>query len=305
MPIGINYGAGLLKLFHDIVNEPPYIKDVRISGGNFTYCYSVTPGTLASFTRDVVPTGPSGQMEYDQDYDIDITFSEPVDGVSFSFQGINVTGPPGGSSDDAGNWHGRFRFENSLNQTPPSCDSDISLKINAHDRHNHFGGLGTELDLDPTTVAHRETEEPYNWIGYESVDRTVASFKAPCDCGADKDKTNPTITLASKPGCFNNTVEFTGSASDNCSLQSVTVNGQSVSIGEKGGDFSVTLNLPEGESTVTAVASDAAGNTAQTSVNVNVDSTAPKVVSKTPEGGPVALSAGEKQCRFLKGQVWC
>jgi hypothetical protein len=147
------------------------------------------------------------------------------------------------------------------------------------------------IDVRATDADGNTTPDDVNIDGIPEND-TIFSCSI-SQCSASGDTIEPTVSLnPSLPCLASGSVTLTGHASDNCSLKNVMVNGQSVSIGEKGGDFSVTLNLPEGESTVTAVASDAAGNTAQTSVNVNVDSTAPKVVSKTPEGGPVALSAG-------------
>lgn len=80
-------------------------------------------------------------------------------------------------------------------------------------------------------------------------------------------------------------ITVTGSASDETELASVTVNGVAVVI--SGGAFSATISLNEGANTLTAVAADAAGNTASSSIVVTrsktvVDAVLPLVAITSP-----------------------
>lgn len=66
---------------------------------------------------------------------------------------------------------------------------------------------------------------------------------------------------------------------------SVTINGTSATI--SGGNFSASVTLSEGNNTITATATDPAGNAATASVAVNLDTVPPVIVISSPTNGQV------------------
>lgn len=109
-----------------------------------------------------------------------------------------------------------------------------------------------------------------------------------CAVEPPADTTPPQVSITS-PADSSETSEpsilVTGSASDETELASVTVNGVAAVI--SGGTFSATISLNEGVNTLTAVATDAAGNTASSSIavilsQVVVDTVPPVVAITTP-----------------------
>lgn len=90
------------------------------------------------------------------------------------------------------------------------------------------------------------------------------------------DTTPPTISIDSPSDgavVSDASLLVSGTAGDNVEVAGVTVNGVNASL--SGTQFSATIGLSEGANTVTAVATDAAGNTASTSIQVALDTGAP------------------------------
>lgn len=102
-----------------------------------------------------------------------------------------------------------------------------------------------------------------------------------------QDTAPPTVSITSPANgamTAGASVTVTGTASDTGSgIASVTVNGVAAEITD--GAFSATIILTEGENTITAVAADAAGNTASASVSVVLDTTPPALSITTPSAG--------------------
>lgn len=98
------------------------------------------------------------------------------------------------------------------------------------------------------------------------------------------DETLPDITIISpEDGVLLNTpsITVTGNASDSISwIKSVTVNGTSA--GLTGETYTSDIQLTEGQNTITATATDAAGNTGTATITVTLDTTPPAVTSTTP-----------------------
>ncbi len=102
------------------------------------------------------------------------------------------------------------------------------------------------------------------------------------------DTAPPVVTISSP---VNNTtlntpsITVTGTASDTLSgLSSVSVNGINTQI--TGETYTVSnIQLTEGSNTITATASDKAGNTATSSITVNLDTTAPVISITSPVDG--------------------
>ncbi len=87
---------------------------------------------------------------------------------------------------------------------------------------------------------------------------------------AAADTVPPLVSITSPTGgseTSETSIQVAGSASDETELASVTVNGVSATL--SGNTFSATIPLSEGANTLTAVATDAAGNTASSSVTVS------------------------------------
>jgi hypothetical protein len=88
-------------------------------------------------------------------------------------------------------------------------------------------------------------------------------------------------------------VVVTGTASDNIGVTSLKVNGVPTSVNPDG-TWSQRIDLPSGGQTITAVAADGAGNTAQAQETVNIgllQCTVPNVGGKTTADAASALSA--------------
>jgi len=98
------------------------------------------------------------------------------------------------------------------------------------------------------------------------------------------DEILPDITITSpEDNALLNTpsVTVTGNVSDSiCWIKSVTVNGTSA--GLTGETYTSDIQLTEGQNTITATATDAAGNTGTATIAVTLDTTPPAVTSTTP-----------------------
>lgn len=67
-----------------------------------------------------------------------------------------------------------------------------------------------------------------------------------------------------------------------------TINGQSVTVGSNG-TFSTTVELTEGDNTITVIAKDAAGKTTTVTRKVTLDTVAPVFVSATLSENPITV----------------
>lgn len=98
------------------------------------------------------------------------------------------------------------------------------------------------------------------------------------------DEILPDITITSPEyGALLNTpsITVTGNASDSISwIKSVTVNGTST--GLTGETYTSDIQLTEGQNTITAMATDAGGNTNTATITVTLDTTPPAITSTTP-----------------------
>jgi RHS repeat-associated protein len=98
------------------------------------------------------------------------------------------------------------------------------------------------------------------------------------------DDVPPVVTISSPAdGIFFNSqsITVTGSASDSISdVSSLSINGAVVPL--RNDTFSTPVSLTEGANSITVVATDAAGNTAQSTVTVTLDTTAPQLSVAMP-----------------------
>jgi uncharacterized protein YfaP (DUF2135 family) len=118
-----------------------------------------------------------------------------------------------------------------------------------------------------------------------SVAITVASATA--------DTTPPTLNVSAlADGSSTNkvTLNVSGTAADAGGLQSVTVNGQPVTVGADG-SFSTALNLVAGSNAVTVIAADKAGNETTNSRTVTYDPTAPVLAITAPADNSTSVQS--------------
>jgi hypothetical protein len=101
---------------------------------------------------------------------------------------------------------------------------------------------------------------------------------------ATTDTTKPTLSVSALAGgSYTNktTLNISGNASDAGGLQSVTVNGQPVTVNADG-SFSAALALVTGANTVTVIATDKAGNQQSDTRIINFDPAAPVLTVSSP-----------------------
>ena len=188
-PYIIEYSAGFYELYYDIVNHPPFVKNVKVEqlerGTLVTKYYKEWKDTHipkdenAKFRRIEKRTsnieeevnkvvGPGKAV-------ITIEFSEPVKDVTVNLGNTSLSGS---LYDKDENWRGEYIFpEDSSNKGVQT------LSIKATDKERHYLGEGAELDPDPGTPAKRKCESAatetwphkviknasleYRWEGYE------------------------------------------------------------------------------------------------------------------------------------------
>ena len=109
------------------------------------------------------------------------------------------------------------------------------------------------------------------------------------------DITPPTVQIGAPANgavLGSGSVTVSGTATDNIGVVDVNItNGGSTSASVSGNSFTATLTLAEGAHTITATASDAAGNSASQSVDVVIDLTAPTVDILSPADGATLMSS--------------
>lgn len=153
----------------------------------------------------------------------------------------------------------------------------------------HLSGIQTAVDAGETTYCLAT-----------DIDSNIRPQGVACDIGADEiassggsDTTPPTVSVTAPTASakLRGSVSLTASASDNVGVASVQFKLDGVNIGsaDTTSPYSTTWDTSttsNGSHTLTAVASDAAGNTTtSSSVTVTVDNTAPSVSVTTPSSG--------------------
>lgn len=114
------------------------------------------------------------------------------------------------------------------------------------------------------------------------------------------------VTSPSDGGVVNSSqLSVSGTATDASGIKQLLVNGQSVSVAS-GGAFSATLNIAEGQNTVTVVATDNADNSATVTLKVTLDTAAPQITLNSPldkgdftTNNPAAFTVSGKVSKVL------
>lgn len=116
------------------------------------------------------------------------------------------------------------------------------------------------------------------------------------------DTDNPILNVTSPTeGAIlsSNTVPVSGTATDAGSgIASLTVNEATVPV-ETGGSFSANVTMPDGDGSITVIAIDRAGNTAQVTRSITVDTSPPQLVVLSPSEGLITT----QQSLIVSGTV--
>lgn len=148
-----------------------------------------------------------------------------------------------------------------------------------------------ELDYTATAVSSGQTGGYYN----VEVEATASDGATATDSGTTntglrlvvQDTTNPTLTVTSPSNNLvtaASSITVSGTAKDDSGIQSVTVNGKTVTVGSNGA-FSTTVSLSGGSNTITIVATDNAGNTTTITRTVTRATSGPTLTITSPTSG--------------------
>ncbi len=120
----------------------------------------------------------------------------------------------------------------------------------------------------------------------DSANNTSSAYSA----AITLDTTPPALTLSTLPDgsiTNNDTLNIAGTATDNIGLQSVMISNATVTVNANG-TFSQALKLVAGSNTITAIATDFAGNTMTDTRTITLDQTAPQITITSPTDNSVA-----------------
>ena len=174
IPACISYTAGLMKYFYDIVNEPPYVKEVKITqdgssiyGGYWKDQFDSGGKLIGRTLKPLSGEEINPKIAKAGEIVITVTFNEPVYELSASdirIGGYNLDRSPT-SMDGNVAWRGRFTIP-----SDGSMDGQQEITIFARDRNEHLttrNYAGDELDSEPSTIAKAKSTGNYDWTDYE------------------------------------------------------------------------------------------------------------------------------------------
>lgn len=200
----------------------------------------------------------------------------------------------GTATDNAGNTASTSITVN-IDETPPTITASASPAANSNGWNNSNVTVtfscadslsGVAACPSPVTTS---TEAANQLLSGTATD--VAGNTASASATINLDKTPPAISITSPVNSVtltSSSVSVTGNASDSLSgVSTVTCNGVSATV--QTGSFTCSVNLSLGSNTITAQATDLAGNPSSANVNVT-RSNPPLLTSLTPTSAPVGTS---------------
>lgn len=148
----------------------------------------------------------------------------------------------------------------------------------------------------PTTVSTEGANQVISGTATDAAGNTASTSVT-----INLDKTPPSINITSPANgatVSSTSVSVTGSVSDNLSgVAAVTCSGVPATV--QSGSFSCSVTLVSGPNTISAQATDVAGNTASTSESVTVaNAAAPVVTSFSPASGPIGTQVSVTGSNF-------
>jgi hypothetical protein len=179
-PYIVQYSAGLIQHYAEIVNHPPFLESIIVStfGEDKTPKYlppgSSTPRYYASWSCESRILPGDQPLKYAKERKLNfvqglaftpcecslwLEFSEPVQSVVANV-GTNVVALR--SDENAEVWRGFFE----ISPQGPSNER-LNIKIQARDLNPHYANKGAELDSKPATIARRSSRNGYPWRGYQ------------------------------------------------------------------------------------------------------------------------------------------
>ncbi|OGD19393.1 MAG: hypothetical protein A2Y69_15270 [Candidatus Aminicenantes bacterium RBG_13_59_9] len=200
----VEYNAGLLEMFHDIVNPPPYIQGVTIvqegeTGGRFSLELRETTAerkipaehiAVKSERRSypIVTSrerirGEQSDFGSDGSLDITIVFGPSSDSAKKRMDPGGVLVTVGGTIvpgrlTDENKWQGSFFPD--LGEDVEEKDFDVEVTAKDLGRHLPRPGLpdfGYEIDSDPDSPAKALFRPPYGWDKYEPGPMKIGTIK--------------------------------------------------------------------------------------------------------------------------------
>jgi hypothetical protein len=179
LPLAVDYSAGLIQFYYNIVNHPPYVKRVKVTqimgdterklyDKNWDMAHDHDYRTLVDNLDN--PESDRDAIAGEGVLKFEIEFSESVknnDGnnVAVKFGEQNVIG----TISDNNWWKGELNLAGLVDT---SLEGEQKIKITAEDKDEHYDNVGGKLDPDPGTPARRivpegQTDE-YEWTGYDN-----------------------------------------------------------------------------------------------------------------------------------------
>jgi len=263
----VNEGTVTFQVKDGALNVGAAVTSAVLTNGNASVVYTIPGGTAArtytisaSYSGGVKFLAGSGTGNLTINADATapvITITSPTNGQFLKSTTVNVTG----TVEDVGNGVASVTVNNvAATITGNSYSATITLSEGAQG------------------ITARATDNAGN-VSTANVTVTV-------------DVTNPVISITSPAaGSFvGKSITVTGTVND-ANLSTVTVNGQAAAV--SGNTFSVTLtNASSGALTITATATDRAGNSASDSKAVTGDVTGPTITYINPAATDGILKAG-------------
>lgn len=167
VPQAVDLGAELLKLFYDLVNPPPYVTEVRISGSVDGPLYTAQVQDLGISRKINVVGKPAPIVTYKQTISVEVDFSKDVTKPAVTLNQIQLKGTLSGSNPMT--WRGTIALSQLVTQAQLSSSGmRLPLSVTALDQSlSHLTpAVDSQVDSNPSTVALRDSS--LAWKDFEA-----------------------------------------------------------------------------------------------------------------------------------------